>query len=458
MQTKENKMGVMPIDKLLISMSLPMMISMLVQALYNIVDSIFVSRINEYALRAVSLAFPIQSLMIAVAVGTAVGINAFLSKTLGEKDFEKADIIARNGIFLAIASYVAFAVIGLLVSRPFFASQTEVLEVREYGVTYLTICCVAGMGIFLQTTFERLLQATGKTFYTMITQGTGAVINIILDPILIFGLLGFPEMGVKGAAVATVIGQISAFLLYIVVYLRKNPGVTIHPKYLHLDWRLIRQIYSVGIPSSLMMTMPSVLVGGLNGILAAFSDTYVAVLGIYFKLQTFIYMPANGIVQGMRPIIGYNYGAGSKKRVRDTIRYSLISAAVLMLVGTVVSLAIPDIILSMFQADAELMRAGMEALRLISLGFLVSSAGVIFSGVFEALGRGGDSLIISLLRQLVIILPLGYLLSRTMGAAGIWISFPVAELVSAVIACLLLKRMEGGIYFPFDKKEIINRK
>ena len=265
-------------------------------------------------------------------------------------------------------------------------------------------------------------------------------------------------MGVKGAAVATVIGQISAFLLYIVVYLRKNPGVTIHPKYLHLDWQLIRQIYSVGIPSSLMMTMPSVLVGGLNGILAAFSDTYVAVLGIYFKLQTFIYMPANGIVQGMRPIIGYNYGAGSKKRVRDTIRYSLISAAVLMLVGTVVSLAIPDIILSMFQADAELMRAGTEALRLISLGFLVSSAGVIFSGVFEALGRGGDSLIISLLRKLVIILPLGYLLSRTMGAAGIWISFPVAELVSAVIACLLLKRMEGGIYFPFDKKEIINRK
>ena len=248
------------------------------------------------------------------------------------------------------------------------------------------------------------------------------------------------------------IGQISAFLLYIVVYLRKNPGVTIHPKYLHLDWHLIRQIYSVGIPSSLMMTMPSILVGGLNGILAAFSDTYVAVLGIYFKLQTFIYMPANGIVQGMRPIIGYNYGAGLKLRVRTTIRYSLISAAVLMLVGTVVSLAIPGRILSMFQADAELMQAGTEALRLISLGFLVSAVGVIFSGVFEALGRGGDSLIISLLRQLVIILPLGYLLSHKMGVAGIWISFPLAELIAAVVACLLLRKMEGGRYFPFGKK------
>ena len=361
-------------------------------------------------------------------------------------------------MFLAALSYVVFALFGLCFARQFFRLQTDIEEIVDLGTTYLRVCTIASFGLFMEITCERLLQSTGKTIYSMYTQGLGAIINIVLDPILIFGLLGFPEMGVKGAAVATVIGQISAFLLYIVVYLRKNPGVTIHPKYLHLDWRLIRQIYSVGIPSSLMMTMPSVLVGGLNGILAAFSDTYVAVLGIYFKLQTFIYMPANGIVQGMRPIIGYNYGAGSKKRVRDTIRYSLISAAVLMLVGTVVSLAIPDIILSMFQADAELMRAGMEALRLISLGFLVSSAGVIFSGVFEALGRGGDSLIISLLRQLVIILPLGYLLSRTMGAAGIWISFPVAELVSAVIACLLLKRMEGGIYFPFDKKEIINRK
>ena len=454
----ENKMGVMPLNRLLISMSVPMMISMLVQALYNIVDSMFVAQLSENALTAVSLAFPAQNLMIAVATGTGVGVNAALSRNLGEKNFDRANRIADHALYLAAMSYIVFAIFGLFFARQFFRLQTDIEEIVDLGTTYLRICTIASFGLFTEIACERLLQSTGKTIYSMYTQGLGAIINIVLDPILIFGLLGFPGMGVKGAAVATVIGQISAFLLYIVVYLRKNPGVTIHPKYLHLDWQLIRQIYSVGIPSSLMMTMPSVLVGGLNGILAAFSDTYVAVLGIYFKLQTFIYMPANGIVQGMRPIIGYNYGAGSKKRVRDTIRYSLISAAVLMLVGTVVSLAIPDIILSMFQADAELMRAGTEALRLISLGFLVSSAGVIFSGVFEALGRGGDSLIISLLRQLVIILPLGYLLSRTMGAAGIWISFPVAELVSAVIACLLLKRMEGGIYFPFDKKEIINRK
>ena len=287
MQTKENKMGVMPIDKLLISMSLPMMISMLVQALYNIVDSIFVSRINEYALRAVSLAFPIQSLMIAVAVGTAVGINAFLSKTLGEKDFEKADIIARNGIFLAIVSYVAFAVIGLLVSRPFFASQTEVLEVREYGVTYLTICCVAGMGIFLQTTFERLLQATGKTFYTMITQGTGAVINIILDPILIFGYFGMPRMGIAGAAVATVIGQIIAAILALVFNLKCNRELNISMKGFRPNGHLIVQIYKVGAPSIVVQAIGSLMTYGMNLILAAFGSAQT-VFGIYFNNSDYL--------------------------------------------------------------------------------------------------------------------------------------------------------------------------
>lgn len=453
-----NKMETRDIFPLLMSMSLPMVLSMLVQSLYNIIDSIYVSYLGTEALTAVSLAFPLQNIVLSVAVGIGVGIASVLSISLGKKDQKRANEAATMGMALTLIHCVLFVILGLVITEPFIGLFTKEPEVMKQACDYTYIVLCFSFGSLLQIAMEKIYQGIGAMKTTMILLGAGAMINIILDPILIFGLLGFPEMGVKGAAVATVIGQISAFLLYIIVYLRKNPGVTIHPKYLHLDWQLIRQIYSVGIPSSLMMTMPSVLVGGLNGILAAFSDTYVAVLGIYFKLQTFIYMPANGIVQGMRPIIGYNYGAGSKKRVRDTIRYSLISAAVLMLVGTVVSLAIPDIILSMFQADAELMCAGTEALRLISLGFLVSSAGVIFSGVFEALGRGGDSLIISLLRQLVIILPLGYLLSRTMGAAGIWISFPVAELISAVIACLLLKRMEGGIYFPFDKKEIINRK
>ena len=444
---------------LLMSMSLPMVLSMLVQSLYNIIDSIYVSYLGTGALTAVSLAFPLQNIVLSVAVGIGVGIASVLSISLGKKDQKRANEAATMGMALTLIHCVLFVILGLVITEPFIGLFTKEPEVMKQACDYTYIVLCFSFGSLLQIAMEKIYQGIGAMKTTMILLGAGAMINIILDPILIFGLLGFPEMGWQKSTPTRSPERTPITLPFLSgVYHRKNPGVTIHPKYLHLDWRLIRQIYSVGIPSSLMMTMPSVLVGGLNGILAAFSDTYVAVLGIYFKLQTFIYMPANGIVQGMRPIIGYNYGAGSKKRVRDTIRYSLISAAVLMLVGTVVSLAIPDIILSMFQADAELMRAGMEALRLISLGFLVSSAGVIFSGVFEALGRGGDSLIISLLRQLVIILPLGYLLSRTMGAAGIWISFPVAELVSAVIACLLLKRMEGGIYFPFDKKEIINRK
>lgn len=452
-----NKMETRDIFPLLMSMSLPMVLSMLVQSLYNIIDSIYVSYLGTGLSRQCHWH---SRCRISCCLWQSESVSGLLPsyRSVWEKRIRNGQMRLPQWDALTLIHCVLFVILGLVITEPFIGLFTKEPEVMKQACDYTYIVLCFSFGSLLQIAMEKIYQGIGAMKTTMILLGAGAMINIILDPILIFGLLGFPEMGVKGAAVATVIGQISAFLLYIVVYLRKNPGVTIHPKYLHLDWQLIRQIYSVGIPSSLMMTMPSVLVGGLNGILAAFSDTYVAVLGIYFKLQTFIYMPANGIVQGMRPIIGYNYGAGSKKRVRDTIRYSLISAAVLMLVGTVVSLAIPDIILSMFQADAELMRAGTEALRLISLGFLVSSAGVIFSGVFEALGRGGDSLIISLLRQLVIILPLGYLLSRTMGAAGIWISFPVAELVSAVIACLLLKRMEGGIYFPFDKKEIINRK
>lgn len=450
---EKNKMETREIFPLLMGMSLPMVLSMLVQSLYNIIDSIYVSYLGTGALTAVSLAFPLQNIVLSVAVGIGVGIASVLSISLGKKDQKRANEAATMGMALTAIHCVLFIILGFLITKPFLGLFTKNEEILAQACEYTYVVLCFSFGSLLQIAMEKIYQGIGAMKTTMILLGVGAIINIILDPILIFGLLGFPALGVKGAAIATVIGQISAFLLYIVVYLRKNPGVTIHPKYLHFDWKLIRQIYSVGIPSSLMMTMPSILVGGLNGILSAFSGTYVAVLGIYFKLQTFIYMPANGIVQGMRPIIGYNYGAGLKKRVRDTIRYSLISAAVLMLIGTVLSLTIPKSILGMFQADAELLVAGTQALRLISLGFLVSSVGVIFSGVFEALGRGVDSLIISLLRQLVIILPLGYLLSRAMGVAGIWISFPTAELIAAVVACFLLKRMDGGKYFPFGGKE-----
>ena len=353
MQTKENKMGVMPIDKLLISMSLPMMISMLVQALYNIVDSIFVSRINEYALRAVSLAFPIQSLMIAVAVGTAVGINAFLSRTLGEKDFEKANIIARNGIFIAIASYIGFAVIGALISRPFFSSQTEVMEVREYGVTYLTICCVAGMGIFLQTTFERLLQATGKTIYTMITQSTGAIINIILDPILIFGYFGMPRMGIAGAAVATVFG--------------------------------------------------------LNN--------------------------------GMVPIIAYNYGARHKDRVIRTIKHSVAYGVGIMCVGLIVMHIFPAQLMRMFDAEESLIAIGVPALETISLSFVFAGFCIVVGSVFQALGNGVYSMIVSVARQMCVLLPVAKLLSLSGEVTLIWWAFPIAELASLLLSTYFLVRI-----------------
>ena len=438
MQTKENKMGVMPIDKLLISMSLPMMISMLVQALYNIVDSIFVSRINEYALRAVSLAFPIQSLMIAVAVGTAVGINAFLSKTLGEKDFEKADIIARNGIFLAIASYVA--VIGLLVSRPFFASQTEVLEVREYGVTYLTICCVAGMGIFLQTTFERLLQATGKTFYTMITQGTGAVINIILDPILIFGYFGMPRMGIAGAAVATVIGQIIAAILALVFNLKCNRELNISMKGFRPNGHLIVQIYKVGAPSIVVQAIGSLMTYGMNLILAAFGSAQT-VFGIYFKLQSFVFMPVFGLNNGMVPIIAYNYGAGHKDRVIKTIKHSVAYGVGIMFVGLLAMHIFPAQLMRMFDAEESLIAIGAPALETISLSFVFAGFCIVAGSVFQALGNGVYSMIVSVARQMCVLLPVAKLLSLSGEVTLIWWAFPIAELASVLLTSYFLVRI-----------------
>ena len=440
MQTKENKMGVMPIDKLLISMSLPMMISMLVQALYNIVDSIFVSRINEYALRAVSLAFPIQSLMIAVAVGTAVGINAFLSRTLGEKDFEKANIIARNGIFIAIASYIGFAVIGALISRPFFSSQTEVMEVREYGVTYLTICCVAGRGIFLQTTFERLLQATGKTIYTMITQSTGAIINIILDPILIFGYFGMPRMGIAGAAVATVIGQIVAASMALWFNLKFNKELDISMKGFRPNGHLIGQIYKVGAPSIVVQAIGSLMTYGMNLILASFGSAQT-VFGIYFKLQSFVFMPVFGLNNGMVPIIAYNYGAGHKDRVIKTIKHSVAYGVGIMCVGLIVMHIFPAQLMRMFDAEESLIAIGIPALETISLSFVFAGFCIVVGSVFQALGNGVYSMIVSVARQMCVLLPVAKLLSLSGEVTLIWWAFPIAELASLLLSTHFLVRI-----------------
>ncbi len=341
-QIDEYAMGVMPIPKLLITMSLPMMLSMLVQALYNIVDSIFVAQIDEYALTAVSLAFPLQNLMIGVATGTGVGINALLSRSLGEKNEKEASLAANNGIFLALVSYLVFALIGLTVSRPFFAMQTNIPEIVEYGTTYLTIICICSFGLFMQIAFERLLQSTGKTLYTMITQSLGAIINIIMDPILIFGLFGFPKMGVAGAAVATVFGQIIAMTLALIFNLKVNHEIRLGIKGFHPNMRVIRVIYSVGVPSIIMMAIGSVMTFGFNKILLMFTSTATAVFGVYFKLNSFAFMPVFGLNNGMIPIIAYNYGAQNKQRITATIKMSICIAVSLMLIGLAVFQLIPD--------------------------------------------------------------------------------------------------------------------
>lgn len=442
MQTK-------PVFPLLVSMAVPMMLSMLIQSLYNIIDSIYVSRLGTDALTAVSLAYPLQNAILSVGVGTGVGISSAISIHLGSGSQEKADRAATLGIVLTVFHCVLFILAGVFVTRPFLSLFTKDPSILKNACDYTYIVLCVSFGSLLQLTFEKIFQGIGKMKITMYLLIVGCVVNIILDPILIFGLLGFPPLGTAGAAIATVIGQICAFLLYVLVYLRRPYAVHIRLKYIRPDRQLIRQIYSVGIPSTIMMFLPSVLISVLNRILSQFSDLYVAVLGVYYKLQTFIYMPANGIVQGMRPLIGYNYGAGEYQRVRSTIRCSLVCAAAVMLLGTLLSLLIPRQIFSLFDADASLMEAGVTALRIICLGFPVSAIGVIYSGTFEALGNGRDSLIISLLRQFAITLPLSFILPRFLGPAGIWISFPAGESFAAIAAFFLLKTYKKGAFSPF---------
>lgn len=438
---KENKMGVMPENKLLLSMSLPMMISMLVQALYNVVDSIFVSRINENALTAVSLAFPVQSFMIAVAVGTAVGVNALLSKTLGEKEYGKAQIVANNAVFLAVVCYMVFCVVGIFAVEPFYMTQTKDAEILEYGKQYLTIVCVASVGIFMQTMFERLLQSTGKTFFTMFTQGTGAVINIILDPLLIFGVGFFPRMGVAGAAVATVTGQIVAGILAIYFNSKQNEYVTIQIKNIHPKLHIIKQIYAVGAPSIVVQAIGSVMVYGMNLILIAFTSTATAVFGVYFKLQSFIFMPIFGLNNGMVPIIAYNYGAGKRSRVIKIIKLSIMYAVGMMLVGFTLMQIIPDKLLLLFNASETMLSIGVPALRIISTSFLFAGFCIVCGSVFQALGNGVYSMLVSIARQMVVLLPAAYLLSRLGEVNYVWWSFPIAEVASLTFSSIFLLRI-----------------
>lgn len=437
---KENKMGTMPVNKLLLSMSLPMMISMLVQALYNIVDSIFVSRIDEYAVRAVSLAFPVQTLMIALGGGTAVGVNALLSRSLGEKDYKKVNKTAENGVFLAVVCYAIFLIVGLTVVTPFMNSQTDIAAVREYGISYLTICCVCSFGLFTQMMFERLLQATGKTFYTMITQGVGAIINIILDPIMIFGLFGFPRMEAAGAALATVTGQIVAAIVAVIFNFRVNHEVKVNFKGFKPDLHIIGIIYKVGAPSIVMQSIGSVMTYGMNLILAAYGVAQT-VFGLYFKLQSFIFMPVFGLNNGMVPIIAYNYGAGNRKRVTDTIKLSILFAVSIMLVGLAVMEIFPAQLLGLFNAKAELLEVGVPALRIICLSFIFAGFCIVAGSVFQALGNGVYSMLVSIARQLLVLLPVAYLLSLTGRVVNIWWSFPIAELMSVAMSSFFLVRI-----------------
>lgn len=435
-------MGVMPVPRLLISMSLPMMLSMLVQALYNIVDSMFVAKLSEDALTAVSLAFPIQTLMIAVSGGTGVGINALLSRNLGEKDFESADQAAGNGIFLAVISCIVFAIAGGFGSRLFFSLQTDNPVIIDYGTQYLRIITILSMGIFLQITFERLMQSTGKTFYNMVTQGTGAIINIILDPIMIFGLFGFPRLEVAGAAVATITGQLVAVLLSFYFNQTKNKEIHIRFRGFKPDLRTIAVIYKVGIPSIIMQSIGSVMTFGFNKILLMFSSTAAAVFGVYFKLQSFIFMPVFGLNNGMIPIIAYNYGARRKTRIIQTIRLSIAVSISIMTAGTVIFLSCPRLLLTtLFSASENMLEIGVPALKIISLHFILAGYSIIISSSFQALGNGVYSLIVSAARQLFVILPVAYVFARFFGLSAVWWSFPIAELVSVLMCTLLFIRI-----------------
>lgn len=438
---RENKMGTMPIPKLLFSMSLPMIISMLVQALYNVVDSIFVSQINENALTAVSLAFPVQNLLIAVASGTGVGVNALLSRSLGEKNYGQANKAANNSVLLTFLSYMVFALVGLFGSRAFFATQTSDPQIIEYGTQYMTIICVFSFGSFFQVNMERLLQSTGLTFYNMITQGTGAIINIIFDPILIFGYLGFPRLGVAGAAAATVFGQIVAMLLGIYFNFRKNPEIKLSLKQMRFDVRTVKAIYIVGIPSILMISIGSVMTFGMNKILLMFSSTAAAVFGVYFKLQSFFFMPTFGLNNGMVPIVAYNYGARNRRRILQTIRLSCMTAFCMMLIGILIFNLLPDKLLMLFNASQDMLEIGCNALRIISISYLFAGFCIVMGSVFQALGNGVYSLTVSVARQLLVLLPVAYVLAMTAGLHAVWWSFPIAELISISVSLLFMRRI-----------------
>ena len=437
----ENKMGTMPINKLIINMSLPLITSMFVQAFYNIVDSLFVARINEDALTAVSMSFPAQNLMISAGVGVGVGITALIARYLGAHDEKGITRVVHNGIFLGILNSILFALFGIFLAKFYFEFQKASGIIETYGIQYLSICSIFAFSIIMEITFERMLIASGKTIYTMITQSTGAIINIIFDPIFIFGLFGFPKMGIVGAAVATIFGQTVAMFMALYFNVVKNHEVRISIKKFAVDFKTIVNIYEIGFPSIVIQSAASFMIFQLNNLLASFSTTATAVLGVYFKLQSFVILPVFGLNNSVISIVSYNYGAGKIKRLLKTVKIANIYAFSIMLAGFVLCQILPSQILKIFDASDNMLAIGVPALRIISFSFLIAPFSIVSSGTFQALGKGTFSLIISLIRQLIVILPLSYLLSRIMGMKGVWVAFPIAEIVAGILTIIYLRKL-----------------
>lgn len=429
-----------PILPLLLSMSLPMVLSMLVNSLYNIIDSYFVAMISEDAMTALSLVFPVQNFINAVGVGFGIGINAAIAFFLGAGKQKKADIAASAGLLLSVVHGIVLTVASICTIRFFLSCFTKEVSIVQMGVSYARIAFAFSVIISVEITWEKIFQSVGRMTVSMICMMSGCILNIVMDPLLIFGVGPFPRMGIEGAAWATGFGQLLTLALYLLFYVKQPLPVKISVKDLKKDMPLIGRLYAVGIPATLNMALPSLLISALNAILSVYGQMYIVILGIYYKLQTFLYLPANGMIQGVRPLIGYNYGAGEHTRVRSLYRYTLALCASIMAFGTLLCQILPGRLIGLFTANPATITAGATALRLISLGFIISAVSVASSGALEGLGKGAASLVISLCRNLLVILPCAWLLSQALGSTGVWYAFPCAELLTAAIALLVYKR------------------
>ena len=442
---EENKMGIMEMKKLILTMSFPIMISMLIQALYNIVDSMFVARVSQDALAAVSLCYPIQMIIIAVACGTGVGINALLSRFLGEKHFDKANNVAIHGIILSIVNWLIFVIIGLFFSRQFLTLFSQDETIISMGVSYMQICTIFSFGVFIQITYERIMQSTGNTIYNMIIQGIGAIINIILDPIFIFGYFGLPAMGVTGAAIATVIGQIIGMLVGVIITQVKIIEVDLSLKHWYIDFSLIKKIYAIAFPAILMQSIMSFMTVFMNMILASFSEIAVSVFSVYFKLQQFVFMAVLGMTNALVPIVAYNYGANKPDRIKQAIKFSLIISIIIMIIGTIVFQLFPEQLLFLFDAKENMLEIGIPALKIISLSFVFAGISVVLCSIFQALAKAVDSLIITLLRQLILIVPLTAFLAYNYGLNNAWWAFVITEVICMLLSFVFLIKINKQV-------------